>query len=121
MQDRLTKCEQYSYKLGYRWNPTKCVIVERPHSVPTKYQLHKSTIPTDTAFTYLGIPINYKGQLDGKQLIERNTISAEKDFRLLRILHRNKPKWDFKTSISTHLYPIHTTKIRIWIGNHHTK
>ncbi|KAG2219371.1 hypothetical protein INT45_006079 [Circinella minor] len=83
MQDLLTKCEQHSYKLGYKWNPTKCVIVERPHSVPTKYQLYKSTIPTDTAFTYLGIPIYYKRQLDGKQLIERNTISAEKGFRLL--------------------------------------
>ncbi|KAG2224392.1 hypothetical protein INT45_002931 [Circinella minor] len=83
IKDLLLQCEEHSYQLGYRWNPAKSVIVEHPQSLSTTYQLYNSTIPKATFFIYLGIPVNYKGQLDGKQLIARNATSAEKAMRIL--------------------------------------
>ncbi|KAG2218917.1 hypothetical protein INT45_008154 [Circinella minor] len=53
------------------------VYIEVIISNATSYRFHSVT------GVLQGIPINYKGQLDGKQLIERNTISAEKGFQLL--------------------------------------
>ena len=59
------------------------MIFEHPQTLSTIYQLYNSKIPQATSFTYLGIPVNYKGQLDGKQLIARNATYAEKAMCIL--------------------------------------
>ncbi|KAG0926567.1 hypothetical protein G6F28_012981 [Rhizopus arrhizus] len=71
----LHKCEAHSYSLGYRWNPLKCVIVA-PTSDITTYQLYGTTIPKESSFSYLGIPIKPGGLIDYPAMIQHNINKA---------------------------------------------
>ncbi|EIE76949.1 hypothetical protein RO3G_01653 [Rhizopus delemar RA 99-880] len=71
----LHKCEDHSYSLGYRWNPLKCVIVAPTSDVKT-YQLYGTTIPKESSFSYLGIPIKPGGLLDYPAMIQHNINKA---------------------------------------------
>ncbi|KAI7851205.1 hypothetical protein BDC45DRAFT_572294 [Circinella umbellata] len=142
MQEILQLCEQHSYNLGYRWNPKKCVIVQPPNNENT-YTLYDTQIPTQSSFIYLGIPINYHGQIDIPQLIDRNSQSALKSMRMLNNIGLNpsglsrhlssqlysqfiRPKLEYGLAISTfkksHLISIEKTQnlcIRMIYGAHH--
>ncbi|KAG0752944.1 hypothetical protein G6F57_014000 [Rhizopus arrhizus] len=67
----LRKCEAHRYSLGYRWNLLKCVLVA-PTSDAKTYQLYGTTIPKESSFSYLGIPIKPGGLLDYPAMIQHN-------------------------------------------------
>jgi hypothetical protein len=72
----LKAAENHSRRLGYRWNPLKCVIVNHPGHDARPLKLYGSELPTAQNFSYLGMPINNKGQLDTQLLLDRNIQSA---------------------------------------------
>lgn len=60
IQALLDHCERHSYQLGYRWSPTKCVILDSNND--TTYKLYNTTIPKAPSFKYLGIPFDRGGK-----------------------------------------------------------
>ncbi|KAG0756030.1 hypothetical protein G6F24_011430 [Rhizopus arrhizus] len=71
----LRKCEAHSYSLGYRWNLLKCVLVA-PTSDAKTYQLYGTTIPKESSFSHLGIPIKPGGLIDYPAMIQHNMNKA---------------------------------------------
>ncbi|SAL98890.1 hypothetical protein [Absidia glauca] len=68
----LQLCEQHSFDVGYRWSPTKCVILE-PAPSPSSFQLYNTSIPCHDHFTYLGIPFKTGGEIGRDRLLQHNT------------------------------------------------
>lgn len=82
----LAACERHSNLLGYRWNPTKCVMMsaeEKPQGQrdPTLYDV---PIPFDSSFPYLGVQFKANGTLDPEALIHSRTKKALTSMRMLR-------------------------------------
>ncbi|ORE17713.1 hypothetical protein BCV71DRAFT_249780 [Rhizopus microsporus] len=95
MQPLLSKCEEHSLSLGYRWNPKKCVIVD-PNPTRQKYYLYNSELPNEDYFPYLGVPIKSGGIIDKSALLQQNINKALGTMRQLVTLgflidnHRSK-------------------------------
>ncbi|KAG1177556.1 hypothetical protein G6F36_010796 [Rhizopus arrhizus] len=75
MVDLLQKCEIHSLQMGYKWNPSKCVILDNSTD-PRTYTLYDQPLPRETTFAYLGVPFKPGGYLDSEELIQRNTHKA---------------------------------------------
>ncbi|KAG0808110.1 hypothetical protein G6F18_001523 [Rhizopus arrhizus] len=75
MPSLLKSCEDHSYKLGYRWNPSKCVILN-PTQPSSSYTLYGEPIPKQPSFPYLGIPFRPGGYLDDVALVNQNKTKA---------------------------------------------
>ncbi|KAG1128454.1 hypothetical protein G6F42_005961 [Rhizopus arrhizus] len=75
MPSLLKSCEDHSYKLGYRWNPSKCVILD-PMQPSSSYTLYGEPIPKQPSFPYLGIPFRPGGYLDAVALVNQNKTKA---------------------------------------------
>ncbi|KAG0834565.1 hypothetical protein G6F19_005147 [Rhizopus arrhizus] len=73
--DLLRKCENHSIQMGYKWNPSKCVILDSSTDSIT-YTLYDQPLPRETTFAYLGVPFKPGGHLDPDELIRRNTQKA---------------------------------------------
>ncbi|KAG1270671.1 hypothetical protein G6F65_012945 [Rhizopus arrhizus] len=71
----LKSCEDHSYKLGYRWNPSKCVILN-PTQSSSSYTLYGEPTPKQPLFPYLGIPFRLGGYLDAVALVNQIKIKA---------------------------------------------
>lgn len=91
MPKLLVKAEQHSYKLGYRWNPSKCIALHpiRSSLAPPTLQLYGQPIKIETSFNYLGIPFNSNLQIDSNLLIQRNTSSAITAMKILKSIGCN--------------------------------
>ncbi|KAG1459613.1 hypothetical protein G6F46_001417 [Rhizopus delemar] len=75
MVDLLRKCEEHSIQIGYRWNPSKCVILDnQPQTI--EYAIYDQVLPQVTNFTYLGIPFKPGGHLDPEKLVQSNIFKA---------------------------------------------
>ncbi|SAL94839.1 hypothetical protein, partial, partial [Absidia glauca] len=91
IQSALHQCSTHSHQLGYRWNPTKSIILSPPtqrraaiNSPSSAYfTLYRTSIPTATHFNYLGIPIKPGGQIDTLHLIRHNTAKARRSMNIL--------------------------------------
>lgn len=71
MRNLLHICEDHSYKLGYRWNPSKCVVLDPSNQSPT-YYLYGDPLPVRSSFPYLGVPIRPGGYLHTFELLTNN-------------------------------------------------
>lgn len=67
--------EDHGYQLGYRWNPSKRIILE-PTLQPIPYILYNETILSQSFFSYLGIPFCPGGHTNGLELPNASTIMA---------------------------------------------
>ncbi|KAG1444532.1 hypothetical protein G6F55_012289 [Rhizopus delemar] len=82
MVDLLRKCEEHSIQMGYRWNPSKCVILDnQPQTV--EYAIYDQVLPQATTFTYLGIPFKPGGHLDPEKLVQSNIFKAMSTMNVL--------------------------------------
>jgi hypothetical protein len=61
--------------MGYRWNPSKCVILDN-HPQAIEYAIYDQVLPQATTFTYLGIPFKSGGHLDPEKLVQSNIFKA---------------------------------------------
>ncbi|KAG1169845.1 hypothetical protein G6F70_008094 [Rhizopus microsporus] len=75
MVDLLRQCEKHNIQMGYRWNPSKCVILDNSTD-PITYTLYDQPLPRGTTFAYLGVPFKPGGHLDPEELIQRHTRKA---------------------------------------------
>ena len=82
LQHLLLQCEIHSYTLAFRWNPLKCVVVA-PTIDTSNYQLYGTTIPKESSFSYLGIPIKAGGLLYSAALIQQNINKASRSMNQL--------------------------------------
>ncbi|KAI7858227.1 hypothetical protein BDC45DRAFT_565577 [Circinella umbellata] len=101
MQHLLNICETHSYQLGFCLSPTKYIIVQPPAS-NNQYQLYNIDIPTATSFSYLGVSINYQGQLDATQLIHHNITSVKSSMKAMNSIGLNA--LGFNKELSCNLY-----------------
>ncbi|KAG2217128.1 hypothetical protein INT45_011911 [Circinella minor] len=93
IQQLLNRAEEHSYQLGYRWNPSKCIVLQQPTSQSTNplppLYLYNQPLPTASTFVYLGIPFNASGMINNQQLLQRNIASALTGMRTLRTIGCN--------------------------------
>ncbi|CEG73599.1 hypothetical protein RMATCC62417_08949 [Rhizopus microsporus] len=83
MQPLLSKCEEHSLSLGYRWNP-------------------KNELPNKDYFPYLSVPIKFGGIIDKSALLQQNINKALGTMRQLVTLGVNKNGLDYL--LSTRFY-----------------
>jgi hypothetical protein len=78
----LRRAEQHSYRLGYRWSPSKCAIVNgEDHNL----YLYGELLPNADHFVYLGVPFGPKG-MDPEQLISLRSPKATTAMQVLKSL-----------------------------------
>jgi hypothetical protein len=84
MPQLLKAAENHSLQLGYRWNPTKCVVVNSPaySGDVSPLKLYGTSLPSALSFNYLGLPFNKVAQLDTDLLVAHNARSALTAMRL---------------------------------------
>lgn len=68
VNDLLKICEDHSYNLDYRWDPSKCAV-QHPAEHPLNYYLYGDLLPTGSPFSYLGIPFPSGGYLNTFELL----------------------------------------------------
>ncbi|KAG1046997.1 hypothetical protein G6F43_010535 [Rhizopus delemar] len=75
MTGLLRKCEEHSLQMGYRWNTSKCIILDNQLE-PIPYTIYNQALPQVTSFAYLGVTFKLRGYLDPDELIRRNSSKA---------------------------------------------
>jgi hypothetical protein len=85
---------QHSRSLGYRWNPTKCAVLNAPSLTSStssnfRLSLYGVALPTVDEFTYLGMPFNKKG-LFGPGILAKRSGGAVKTMALLNSVGVNR-------------------------------
>ena len=95
VEQMLILAEYHSNELGYRWNPTKCTVLNAPSSTSSsslgfEFKLYGVAIPRVLEFSYLGVPFSKKG-LDGGAILTNRIGGAKRTMGLLTSvgLHRN--------------------------------
>lgn len=68
----LQVAERTSFDLGFRWSPSKCVVLSPPSSAPRIYKLYDTPLQHLPSFRYLGVPISRFGQINIPELIAHN-------------------------------------------------
>jgi hypothetical protein len=111
VQNMLNLAADHSRVLGYRWNPTKCAVLNAPSvtsSTSTNFRLslYDVPLPAVNEFTYLGMPFNKKG-LDGPGILAKRSGGAVKTMALLNSVGVNRN--GFSLLLCSRLY---TTFIR---------
>jgi hypothetical protein len=101
MIDLLKKCEYHSMQMGYKWNPSKCVVLES-HTDPILYIIYGQPLPQNTTFAYLGISFKQGGYLDPEEIIQHNTRKALATMNLLSSIGVNPS--GFSKLLSTRFY-----------------
>ncbi|KAG0786380.1 hypothetical protein G6F22_006146 [Rhizopus arrhizus] len=101
MIDLLKKCEYHSMQMGYKWNPSKCVVLDS-HTDPISYIMYGQPLPQKTTFAYLGVPFKQGGYLDPEELIQHNTRKALATMNLLSSIGVNPS--GFSKLLSTRFY-----------------
>ncbi|KAG1629224.1 hypothetical protein G6F44_011682 [Rhizopus delemar] len=101
MTDLLRKCEEHSLQMGYRWNPSKCVILDNQLE-PISYTIYNQALPQVTSFAYLGVPFKPGGYLDPDELIRRNSSKALATMNVLKSIGINPS--GFSRLLSTRFY-----------------
>jgi hypothetical protein len=94
VQQMLDLADQHSMSLGYRWNPTKCAVLNAPSltsSTSTNFRLslYGVALPPVEEFTYLGMPFNKKG-LFGPGILAKRSGGAVKTMALLNSVGVNR-------------------------------
>lgn len=110
----LSRVERHSLRLGYRWNPSKCIVLKPPLPAPVarRYgdsffpatKLYGEPIPTASSFNYLGIPFNNRGNIDSEALVTRNCRSALGGMRALHSVGLHAA--GFSRLLSARLYAV---------------
>jgi hypothetical protein len=75
MVNLLKLCEDHSHSLGYRRNPSKCVLLD-PTDQHLTYPLCGDALPTHPSISYLGISFRPGGYFDTFKLLNLNTNKA---------------------------------------------
>ncbi|KAG1254411.1 hypothetical protein G6F68_010863 [Rhizopus microsporus] len=101
MVNLLKLCEDYSYSLGHRWNPSKCVTLD-PTDQPLTYTLYGDALPICPSFSYLRIPFRPGEYLDTFKLLKFNTNKALATMNQLSAIGLH-PK-DFYPLLAVHFY-----------------
>ncbi|KAG1181589.1 hypothetical protein G6F35_015859 [Rhizopus arrhizus] len=94
----LKLCEQHSLSLGYRWNPTKCAVLNHPpsssssSSLPSssdRLQLYDTPLPMVDEFVYLGVPF-VKSGLSAPSLVSLRSPGVIKVMAILNKIGVNR-------------------------------
>ncbi|KAG1040607.1 hypothetical protein G6F43_012255 [Rhizopus delemar] len=82
MPKLLKICEDYSFSLGFHWNPSKCVVPSDMND-DLSYELYGQTLLKQHSFSYLGVPFKSGGYFNPQELIEHNVCKA---FAMMNVL-----------------------------------
>ncbi|KAG0749431.1 hypothetical protein G6F24_015241 [Rhizopus arrhizus] len=98
VKEMLKLCEQHSLSLGYRWNPTKCAVLNHPPSSSTssslpsssdRLQLYDTPLPMVDEFVYLGVPF-VKSGLSAPSLVSLRSPGVIKVMAILNKIGVNR-------------------------------
>ncbi|KAG1048532.1 hypothetical protein G6F43_009080 [Rhizopus delemar] len=82
MADLLRKREEHSIQMGYRWNPSKCLILDNQPQI-IKYAIYDQGLQQATTFAYLGMPFKPGDHLDPEKLVQSNIFKAMSTINVL--------------------------------------
>ncbi|KAG1124587.1 hypothetical protein G6F38_013893 [Rhizopus arrhizus] len=90
----LKLCEEHSLSLGYRWNPTKCAVLNHPplsssSSSSDRLQLYDTPLPLVDEFVYLGVPF-VKSGLSAPSLVSLRSPGVIKVMAILNKIGVNR-------------------------------
>lgn len=95
VQAMLDLAAEHSMTLGYRWSPSKCMVLNAPSptsssSLGFEFKLYGVALPRVDEFSYLGVPFRKKG-LCGGAILDNRLAGAIKTMALLTSIgvHRN--------------------------------
>ncbi|KAI9468220.1 MAG: hypothetical protein EXX96DRAFT_492886 [Benjaminiella poitrasii] len=96
----------HSRSLGYRWNPSKCAVLNAPSptsstSSNVRLRLYGEPLPSVDEFVYLGVPFRSKG-LYGPGILALRSSGAVKTMALLNSVGVNRN--GFSLLLSSRLY-----------------
>lgn len=94
VQAMLDLASQHSLDLGYRWNPSKCAVLNAPSPTSSStlnfsFKLYGQVLPTVEQFTYLGMEFAKKG-LHAPGIAEKRSAGAIKTMALLTSIGVNR-------------------------------
>ncbi|KAG0771391.1 hypothetical protein G6F22_016514 [Rhizopus arrhizus] len=98
VKEMLKLCEQHSLSLGYRWNPTKCAVLNHPLSSSSssslpyssdRLQLYGTPLPLVDEFVYLGVPF-VKSGLSAPSLVSLRSPGVIKVMAILNKIGVNR-------------------------------
>ncbi|KAG1573351.1 hypothetical protein G6F48_013367 [Rhizopus delemar] len=100
VKEMLKLCEEHSLSLGYRWNPTKCAVLNHPQSssssssstLPSssgRLQLYDTPLPLVDEFVYLGVPF-VKSGLSAPSLVSLRSPGVLKVMAILNKIGVNR-------------------------------
>jgi hypothetical protein len=94
VQNMLNLASTHSYDLGYRWNPSKCAVLNAPSATSSSslnfaFKLYDQALPTVDQFTYLGMEFVKKG-LHPPGILEKRSAGAIKTMALLTSIGTNR-------------------------------
>ncbi|KAI7897994.1 uncharacterized protein BX663DRAFT_582820 [Cokeromyces recurvatus] len=106
VQRMLDLAASHSFSLGYRWNPSKCAVLNAPSvtsstSFNFRLRLYGEPLPTVDEFIYLGVPFRSKG-LYGPGILALRSSGAVKTMALLNSVGVNRN--GFSLLLSSRLY-----------------
>lgn len=88
----LSIAEDHSLSLGYRWNPSKCAVMNSPSPTSSRFvqlSLYGEPLPTVDEFIYLGVPFDKKG-INGPGVLALRSAGAIKTMSLLTSVGVNR-------------------------------
>ncbi|KAG0752771.1 hypothetical protein G6F24_013385 [Rhizopus arrhizus] len=98
VKETLKLCEEHSVSLGYRWNPSKCAVLNHPpsssssSSLPSssdRLQLYDTPLPLVDEFVYLGVPF-VKSGLSAPSLVSLRSPGVIKVMAILNKIGVNR-------------------------------
>ncbi|KAG0868148.1 hypothetical protein G6F15_012243 [Rhizopus arrhizus] len=92
VKEMLKLCEEHSLSLGYRWNPTKCAVLNHPPSSSSssdRLQLYGTPLPLVDEFVYLGVPF-VKSGLSAPSLVSLRSPGVIKVMAILNKIGVNR-------------------------------
>lgn len=148
VQSMLDLASQHSLDLGYRWNPSKCAILNAPSATSSSstdfaFTLYGQPIPIVKQFTYLGMEFANKG-LHASGILEKRSAGAIKTMALLNSIGVNRngfsllfcsklyscfirPKFEYGFAISRFKAPemkalegLQNKLVSMFLGSNHT-
>ncbi|KAG0928768.1 hypothetical protein G6F26_012287 [Rhizopus arrhizus] len=146
VKEMLKLCEEHSLSLGYRWNPTKCAVLNHPLSSSSssdRLQLYDTPLPLVDEFVYLGVPF-VKSGLSAPSLVSLRSPGVLKVMAILNKIGVNRqgfslllcsriyatfvrPKFEYGLAISrltaTDLKSVENLQdrcLRLLVGGHRT-
>jgi hypothetical protein len=99
----------HSRRLGYRWSPSKCAVINAASNGP-QLSLYNEPLPVVDEFVYLGVPFRQKG-LYGPGILTLRSAKAIRSMALLTYFCWCPSQWVLSSALFSIIHLFYSTKV----------